>query len=97
MGFHAQHRFLVALAALWFAAAPAAAQECRIALALGRVGDEQQRVVLVVSLIRSGFGVLAPERFDKLAFEGIEAGIGAGGGRGARGGLAGFIGVGTAG
>ena len=35
MGVHAQHRFLVALAALWFAAAPAAAQECRIALALG--------------------------------------------------------------
>ena len=35
MGEHAQHRLLVALAALWLAAAPAAAQECRIALALG--------------------------------------------------------------
>ncbi len=36
MGLDAQHRFLVALAALWLAAAaPAAAQECRMALALG--------------------------------------------------------------
>ncbi len=36
MGEHAQHRLLVALAAFWLAAAPAAAQEwCRIALALG--------------------------------------------------------------
>lgn len=36
MGEHAQHRLLVALAALWLAApAPAAAQACRIALSLG--------------------------------------------------------------
>lgn len=35
MGVHAQHRLLVALAALWLAAAPAAAQDCRIALSLG--------------------------------------------------------------
>lgn len=35
MGVDAQHRLLVALAALWFAAVPAAAQECRIALSLG--------------------------------------------------------------
>ena len=35
MGVDAQHRLLVALAALWLAAAPAAAQDCRIALALG--------------------------------------------------------------
>jgi len=35
MGEHAKHRFLVVLAAIWLAAAPAAARDCRIALSLG--------------------------------------------------------------
>ena len=64
--------------------------ECVIALALGRVGNHQQRVVFVEALTGSIIGVLPPQRLDKPVFKSIEAGIGTGG-------SGGFIGAGAAG